>query len=258
MEVISDDVDIPVEEETFDLGEEEPIEYAEEEVDLISSDEVYEAAPEEQVILEAMAARITCLVEINEANFPDPTFRRYVNTTRDGMLTKAELDACDELGFDYSLGKAANFKGIEYFTELMHLSIDDEYATGAIQLDVSNNAKLVQLTIYRRKLDSIDLSHNPELGILDLVGTGLESFDVCHNPELAYLYINDSGFTSIDVSHNPGLQSLRCYNNRLTALDLTHNPNLTEVDCTQNQIAELDLSQNPRLRYSMSMTALKK
>lgn len=243
-EVVSDNVDIPVEEETFEFGEEE--------TEFISSGEVFEAKLGEEVSFETEGAEIVYPVQINATNFPDLVFRRYIEKyfkkSENDALTQEELEGCTELDTDDMSGSVADFKGIEYFTKLEYLWISTEKLTKELKLDISNNAELIQLGISGPNVSSIDVSHNPKLGILYVRDTSLESLDVSHNSELAYLYIENNGFTSVDVRNCPSLQEFDCHENQLTALDLSQNAMLSHLDCSHNQIAELDLSHNPELR----------
>ena len=77
-------------------------------------------------------------VMINETNFPDESFRSYVQDDLDidqnGELSPEEIQKVTSLSFLYS--NIVSLKGIEYFTDLTKLEFISSELTS---LDVSGN-----------------------------------------------------------------------------------------------------------------------
>ena len=96
-------------------------------------------------------------IPINETNFPDDNFRKYVETlpghddnkfTPEGITSITHID-CHSMGIE-------NLKGIEYFTELTILDCHENPLTS---LDVSQNTKLEKLWCQGNNTDP----HHPNL-----------------------------------------------------------------------------------------------
>ena len=187
-------------------------------------------------------------VPIDEAHFPDKTFRGYVSQSFDldgnGLLSEAEIASATGIYLFYS-GSVGSLEGLEYFTSLRHLECD--YST-MTSLDLSKNTALVSLSCNLCRLTSLDVSHNPALESLHCSSNQLTSLDVSHNPALKDLGCNDNQLTSIDVSHNPALQYLSCTENDLTALDVSHNDALEVLYCGWNKLTNLVMGDHPALR----------
>ena len=167
-------------------------------------------------------------VDINDTNFPDANFQKYVkekiDSNGDGILSADEIAAVTSISvYDSSI---TSIKGIEYFTALDHLHVN------------------------RLNLTTLDLSKNIELTTLYCSNTKLTSLDTSHNTKLVFLECNEvSTLTSLNVSRNTELKQLSCRDNALTDLDLTNNTALEWLDCGGNEFTTLDLSQNTNLKH---------
>ena len=104
-------------------------------------------------------------IAINETNFPDETFRTYVDEnfdiTDDNILTADEISAVTRIDFSREgIDTVADLTGVEYFTALKILCCSyNQLAT----LDVSKNTALETLSCYNNQLTSLDLSKNTML-----------------------------------------------------------------------------------------------
>ena len=187
-------------------------------------------------------------VEINEINFPDENFRKYVkdNCDKDGnkALSQEEIDAI--YGIDVSEKNIADLKGIEYFSALTYLSCNSNQLTS---LDVSKNTALTNLYCYSNQLTSLDVSQNTALTNLSCNSNQLTSLDVSQNTALTNLSCNSNQLTSLDVSKNTDLIYLSCGSNQLTSLDVRKNTDLIYLSCNSNQLTSLDVSKNTALTY---------
>ena len=156
-------------------------------------------------------------VAIDESNFPNKTFRNYIQKVFDkdnnDFFSADEIAAVTELTFQYpddpntGVAGITSLKGIEYFTALTSLDCSYQDLT---ELDLSRNTGLTSVLCYGNQLTELDLSANTQLIELD-----------CSSNEITHL----------DVSSNHNLEKLSCYHNRLTSLDLSRNNKLTYTYC---------------------------
>ena len=156
-------------------------------------------------------------VAIDASNFPNKTFRNYIQKVFDkdnnDFFSADEIAAVTELTFQYpddpntGVAGITSLKGIEYFTALTSLDCSYQDLT---ELDLSQNTGLTSVLCYGNQLTELDLSANTQLIELD-----------CSSNEITHL----------DVSRNHNLEKLSCYHNRLTSLDLSRNNKLTYTYC---------------------------
>ena len=204
-------------------------------------------------------------VEINETNFPDETFRKFLlkmeiyddgsnigsgpngssetmKVGEDGVLTNDELSKIKSLHisyFDYiddhhPYADTNNLKGIEYFTALESLTIASSKELKT--LDLSHNTKLKFLKFGNRG----GLSDN---------GCGLVSLDLSGNPELETLDMNSDfpNLTSVNVSKCTKLKSIYVASDNLENLDVSNNTELTKLIVGSKKIKTLDVSNCSKL-----------
>ena len=127
---------------------------------------------------------------INEKNFPDPNFRKYIKTYKAGgrdVLTVEEqrkVESIEVKGWNIS-----NLKGIEAFPNLKELNCENN----SIQkLDLRQNPELEKLICNKNQLTQLDLSKNPNIYFLNCSWNQLEQLDVSHLKDLV----------TLDCSHN--------------------------------------------------------
>lgn len=181
-------------------------------------------------------------IDIDENNFPDDNFRKYllsIDVGSDGKLESHEIDITKLI--DVSDMRIKSLKGIEFFRNLRVLDCDvNQIST----LDLSHNLCLTLLSCSDNPIKALDLSHNDSLEILDCGKIQATSLDLSHNKNLKELMFYDTQFTSLDLSHNAALEQLACWDCQLANLDLSHNVVLKSLQCSNNIITELDLSHN--------------
>ncbi len=185
-------------------------------------------------------------IVLNDTNFPDETFRAYIERycdNGDAILTPEEVDSVTSIYVNYEDIKS--FKGIEFFTSLKELRCMDIDITS---LDLRSNTNLEELNCYGCPIESLDLGQCTKLRLLNCSRTNISSLDVSKNTLLEKLTCWYLPITSIDLSQNANLQELDCLHNNLRELDLSHNPELTQLDCRENQLTKLDLSNNTKLK----------
>ncbi len=208
------------------------------------------------------------VASIDEENFPDPVFRRYVLTNfdrdGDGMLSDYEISIIRNISVT-NMG-IASLKGIEYFAALQSLycannslsSLDvlscpvltylSCSGNALTSLDLSGCPALSTLYCSDNVLTELDLSVCPALTVLECSGNLLMSIDLSGNPELQTLHCYDNLLSSLGLDGNPALGALYCQGNLLTALDLGGKTALTSLTCSGNLLSWLDVSGCARLR----------
>ncbi len=186
-------------------------------------------------------------VEINETNFPDATFRKYVKDfDKDGndVLSPQEIAEVTEINvYNKSI---SDLTGIKYFTALTNLNCNKNKLTS---LDLSGCTALEKLECYSNQLTKLDVSGCTALTYLYCHENQLTSLDVSDCTALTNLNCNKNKLTSLDLSDCTALTSLHCYNNQLTSLDVSDCTALTYLDCSDNRLTSLDVSKNTELGW---------
>lgn len=169
-------------------------------------------------------------VGINNTNFPDSVFRKYVednidkaDTTsgkKDGKLSKTERDAVTKISITNT--NCTDLTGIAYF------------------------ANLTELNCYHNKLTTLDVSKNARLRILKCYNNGMEKLNLGDITHLTLLNCNDNNLTELDVSKNPYLEELECRENKLRRVVIGKKYSLTGLYLRGNQLTSLDLSGTTR------------
>ena len=174
-------------------------------------------------------------ISIDSVNFPDDAFREriamYADADENGVLTEDEIAKTTRLELD-----GLNIKdvsGIEFFTELVHLSCTQNNLTN---VDFSSNTKLESLYCGANKIRTLDVSANTGLVNLDCSDNEIYRLDVSANDKLEFLYCYSNDLTEIDVTGNLALEDFSCAKNYLEVLDVSHNTKLTSLDCTDNKL----------------------
>lgn len=185
---------------------------------------------------------------INEKNFPDANFRKYIKTYKAGgrdVLTVEEQRKVETIEVE---GKnISSLRGIEAFPNLTELKCGNN----SIQkLDLRQNPKLKTLKCNKNQLTQLDLSKNPDIDYLNCSENQLEQLDVSHLKDLVMLNCSHNDLEQLDVRNSKFLETLYCSSNRLTELDadVTHKSRLVSVECQNNQLTSLILGQNKLLK----------
>ena len=184
---------------------------------------------------------------INEKNFPDANFRKYIKGNIAGgrdVLTVEERSKVKIININKK--DISDLKGIEAFPNLTEL----DCGNNSIQkLDLRQNPMLITLKCNKNQLTQLDLSKNPDIDYLNCSENQLEQLDVSHL-KLEYLYCSHNDLEQLDVKNSKWLRELDCSKNELTVLDVdvTHKPNLVRVECQNNQLTSLILGQNKLLK----------
>lgn len=158
-------------------------------------------------------------IPVDETYFPDNNFRSWVSSNCDsngnGYLTPSELSAWS---INLESKSISSLQGIEYFTELEKLWVDD------------NN------------LTSLDLSKNTKLKYLNCISNNLTALNVSGCPLLETLMCSLNSLQQLNLTNNSALTELSCGSNQLQQLNLTPNTALQKLSCNNNQLTSLILS----------------
>ena len=185
-------------------------------------------------------------VEINDTNFPDPVFQKYVkdnidtaDTTgqKDGKLSQAERDAVTEINIDKK--NCTDLTGIAYFANLTTLSCQHN---GLKELNLEDNESLTELYCSYNQLTTLDVSKNAKLRILQCYNNGMEKLNLGDITYLTVLKCEDNNLTELDVSKNPYLKELVCRENKLRRVVIGEKYSLTGLYLRGNPLTSLDLS----------------
>lgn len=186
-------------------------------------------------------------VQIDETNFPDSVFRKYVSEKfdKDGddVLSEQEIAAAKIL--DVTSRMVYDLKGIEKLTALKELYCAK---TGITELDVSKNTALQVLECNDTNIKELDVSQNTALVKLLCYNTGITELNVTNNTYLQKLNCMQTEIAELDVSKNTDLQILKCNGTKITKLDVTQNLKLEELDCDVTDIYELNVKNNAELK----------
>lgn len=194
------------------------------------------------------------VVEINDTNFPDPDFQKYVNdkidtadTTsgkKDGKLSQAERDAVTEININEK--NCTDLTGIAYFANLRKLYCNDNKLK---ELNLENNKHLKELKCSYNQLTTLDVSHNVWLDTLECDNNGMEKLNL-GDSQLEGLFCPDNNLTELDVSKNKYLQRLNCKNNKLRRLVIGSPVNRLGMMLylRGNQLTSLDLNGKGMIR----------
>ena len=185
---------------------------------------------------------------INEKNFPDANFRKYIKGNIAGgrdVLTVEERSKVEIININKK--DISDLKGIEAFPNLTEL----DCGNNSIQkLDLRQNPMLKTLKCNKNQLTQLDLSKNPDIDYLNCSENQLEQLDVSHLKDLVTLNCSHNDLEQLDVRNSKFLEALYCSSNRLTELDadVTHKSRLVSVECQNNQLTSLILGQNKLLK----------
>ena len=184
-------------------------------------------------------------VEINDTNFPDPVFQKYVkdnidkaDTTgqKDGILSQAERDAVTEINIDNQ--NCTDLTGIAYFANLTTLRCQQN---GLEELNLEYNKNLTNLNCSYNKLTTLDVSKNAKLSTLECSNNGMEELNLGDITSLEHLFCPENNLTELDVSKNRYLEQLHCRYNNLRRLVIGNNYSLTMLYLLGNHLTSLDL-----------------
>lgn len=182
-------------------------------------------------------------VAVNEANFPDSSFRAYVEQTidTDGNKSLSAEEIANTTYINVRSRGIKNLKGIEKFTSLKTLNCGGNELTA---VDVKDNTELESLDASNNKLTSVDLSSNKSLRTLSVEGNLIQSVKLDANSALETLDVSKNELMSMDITKCTRLVSFSASNNQLSNIDMSKNTQLATVDLAGNRLTSVNLSSN--------------
>lgn len=194
-------------------------------------------------------------IKINEKNFPDENFRKFIQTGEDydtkvkfdqngdDWLSPEEIAAVTSIACSYT--GIHDLTGIKYFTSLKTLRCG---TNNLKTLDLSGCTALTELYCGAVGLTTVDVSGCTALETLDCDNSStLTVLNVEGCTSLKSLRCKNNGLTALDVSSCTALSNLDCRQNYLTTLNVSKNQALTVLECSNNLLETLDVSANSKL-----------
>lgn len=117
-------------------------------------------------------------VAINQKNFPDTAFRKYVtqfDKNKDGHLSTSEIKKVTDMELSDDCSAIKSLKGVEYFNALQTLVI---CGTSVKVLDLRENSKLAALDISGTSLKTLKITGLKNLNWVDATSKNLASLDI--------------------------------------------------------------------------------
>lgn len=192
-------------------------------------------------------------VEINETNFPDAVFRAWLQDASnidgagsDGFLSAEELNNIQDITVrGSSENLIRDLKGIEYFTQLVTLSVPYNALTS---LDLGNNTNITYLNCSYNRLEKIEITKLSALENLNCEFNYLNKLDLSGNVSLKVLYCRHNLLENLDLSNNTQLVFIETFDNRLTDIDVSILDKLEFLHIDHNRLTILDMSRNLNLK----------
>ena len=109
-------------------------------------------------------------IPIDEEHFPDEMFRNQISQDFGEDEVLSPLEIVGVTGMNIENWGIVDITGIEYFTELQYLTCVGRQVT---TLDVSQNTKLLELSVEENHLTALDVSNNPDLRFISVYGNNI-------------------------------------------------------------------------------------
>ncbi len=186
-------------------------------------------------------------VKIDEAHFPDDTFRAYIKSfdkDGNGSLSAEERKKVTAINVRGNKNEYCNnLTGIEYFTNLKTLNCygDNGKRGMACELDLSKNTKLESIGCHNTNIKRLKIGKNTKLTKLVCYNTKLTKLDVSKCTSLRLLNCSECKLKTLNVSGCKNLASLQCDHNVLTELDVSACKSLSRLQCDHNRLKKLSV-----------------
>lgn len=192
------------------------------------------------------------IVQINETNFPDATFRGYVrenfDTDKDGILSNNEILNAKDANVGNKGTDLRSLQGIKHLTSLEKLHCR---ADRLMELDLSGMTSLTYVDCTYAtdgRLSTINLSGCSSLNELNCEHSGVTSINLTGCSSLKTIYANDNKLTSLNLKDCVSLKELYCYENAITELDFSSCPEVTRIDAYTNKLTSINVKKCDNLK----------
>lgn len=205
-------------------------------------------------ILHIASTLILCSVmttlSAQNINIPDGTFKSRliaagIDKNGDGEIQESE--ALEVTKINIGLGSISSAEGIQYFTNLVELSISGNRLE---TIDLSSLTKLESLNLNWNRLTTLDVNNLSELRYLNCGRNYITSLDIKNLSKLATIGADDSyNLLDVKLSDLPSLKKFSArYGSRLISISLNNLDSLENVDGTGNKISEITFNNTKNLK----------
>jgi hypothetical protein len=186
---------------------------------------------------------------ISDANFEQALIDLVIDSdgTINGQVLTSNISTITTL-LVYDRG-ISNFQGIQDFTSLVALNINDNnnFMMQQFFLDLSANTQLKELYCSKNFMFTLDVSNNPLLEILYCDGNVLSALDITNNINLKELNCSFNALSSINLSQNNNLEKLYIISNNINNINVSNITNLKRLTLHDNNLSSINISNNPLL-----------
>jgi Leucine-rich repeat (LRR) protein len=175
-----------------------------------------------------------------------------IDTNNDGEIDESEALNVSELDFPFGDSFESSFSGLEYFKNLVALSIGNGALSSSIKtLDLTSLTKLKKIVCGRNSLTTLKVTNLKNLETLVCEYNELDALDTTGLTNLKELNFNGNLYLYfVNTWNTPNLESLSCTNTvNSSILMLESVPNLKELDFSgcYNLNKPIDLRLIPKL-----------
>lgn len=152
-----------------------------------------------------------------------------IDANNDGEIDAEEALAVCSL---YISGSAiSDLTGIEYFTNLIDLTVNNNYLT---ELDLTPLHDLEAFRANNNQLTDLSISGLEKLKYFMVNQNNLTSIDISNLPSLYMIFYDNNQISSFNFNDYPQLKSINIRNNLFTNIDVSGLPNLYSFDISHN------------------------
>ena len=153
-----------------------------------------------------------------------------------------------------NLSSNINLKTVSCFTSAATINVNDSedllflnVQAPLNSLNLSNNTKLINISLSGTTFTSLNLSACLNLEIIEISNSEMQTLNLGDIQHVRYLFVPNNKLTSLNANNLFNLDIVNCQNNQLTNLFLengtieqevnfTGNPNLASICCDANEI----------------------
>ncbi|MUP46596.1 hypothetical protein E0K83_12700 [Gramella sp. BOM4] len=183
----------------------------------------------------------------NSVQSSDVEFIETLDVSGRGITSLTGIEGFFNLKFLYAYNNELTGIDVSNNPRLVHLSLNDNSLGN---LNVTGNSLLEELHVNNNQLIELSLGDKTELRTLHAGGNQINSIDLSLAPKLVSLILWGSELTSIDLSSSPELSELVLDDNNLSSLDVSSNPNLQFLYASNNQLVELNIANGNNVNFT--------
>ena len=193
----------------------------------------------------------------NDVNFYSCVIKNYnvlnnASLTPEDILSNEQLKTITSLSCDGSNteDKIKNVNGLEKLVNLVQLNLNNNSIDDVV--DLSNNTKLINVTLSKNNIASLNLGNNNIITTLIANDNYISNLNIENCTELENVILSNNSLTYLNLGNNLKLKKLYLDNNFIENIDLSNNALLEEFKIENNKLIKLDLRQNTKVNYFSS------